>query len=154
MVVTLTDELGLPVKQGGSTTMRRRRKMRGLDPDDCFWIANAARMAGRDDLDLRTDPPPDLALEVDVTHSAMDRMAIYQSLRVPEVWRLVGDDLTFHVLNPAGVYEIVPTSLTFPWVKPAHLIGFVQQAHTSVDDSALIRDFRTWIRNNRPAPSP
>jgi Uma2 family endonuclease len=126
MVMALTEELDMPIKEGGSVTMRRRGKQRGLEPDDCFWIANAARMAGRRRLDLRTDPPPDLALEVDVTHSSLDRLSIYRALRVPEVWRLDGDRLTFHVLSAAGEYELAAASRIFLWVKPADLLVLCQ----------------------------
>src|SRR6266852_3756938 len=95
LVFVLTEELGLPLKRGGSTTMRRRLKQRGIEADECFWIANAHRMAGRRHLDLRRDPPPDLAIEVDVTRSSLDRFGIYAALKVPEVWRLDGDVLAF-----------------------------------------------------------
>src|SRR6266853_5696530 len=47
LIVALTEELGLPIMAGGSVTMRRRRKKRGLEPRDCFWIQNSVKMAGR-----------------------------------------------------------------------------------------------------------
>src|SRR5947209_14980103 len=71
LILVTTEELGLPLKCGGATTLRRRLKRRGLEPDACFWIANAHRMAGRRRLDLRIDPPPDLAIEVEVSRSAL-----------------------------------------------------------------------------------
>ncbi len=89
LVFVLTEELGLPLKRGGSTTLRRRKRLRGIEADECFWIANATRLAGKRRLDLRADPPPDLAIEIDVSHSSLDHLAIYAALRVPEVWRLV-----------------------------------------------------------------
>src|SRR5436190_2363972 len=105
LVFVLTEELGLPLKRGGSTTLRRRLKQRGIEADECFWIANAPRMAGRRRLDLRVDPPPDLAIEVDVTHSPLDRLSIYAALKIPEVWRLKGDELLFYVLGGDGTYQ-------------------------------------------------
>src|SRR5438132_4728027 len=116
LVFVLTEELGLPLKRGGSTTMRRRLKERGIEADECFWIANAHRMAGRRQLDLRRDPPPDLAIEVDVTHGSLDRLSIYAALKVPEVWRLAGDQLTFHVLGADGTYTVPATSRSFPLI--------------------------------------
>ena len=65
-VDALTEELGLPVKGGKSTTFRRRQKRRGLEPDSCWWIANEPLVRGKTRIDLRRDPPPDLGLEVDV----------------------------------------------------------------------------------------
>ena len=119
LIFVLTEELGLCLRAGGSTTLKRRLKQRGIEPDECFWIVNAARMAGRRRLDLRTDPPPDLAIEVDVTNSSLDRMSIYAALHVPEVWRLEGDTLTFHVLDADGTYQSAAVSRAFPMVRPA-----------------------------------
>jgi Uma2 family endonuclease len=146
LVSVLTEELGLPLKHGGSTTMRRRLKQRGIEADECFWIANAHRMAGRRTLDLRRDPPPDLAIEVDVTHSSLDRLGIYAALKVPELWRLDGDRLTFYVLQPDGTYKKADRSQSFPQVTPADLLRFLQQARRAGDENAVIRRFRNWIR--------
>src|SRR5438445_2976521 len=110
LVFVLTEELGLPLKHGGSTTLRRRLKRRGIEADELFWIANAHRMAGRRRLDLRRDPPPDLAIEVDVTHGSLDRLGIYAALKAPEMWRLHGDTLTFHVLGERGTYTTADRS--------------------------------------------
>jgi Uma2 family endonuclease len=152
LVFVLTEELGLPLKRGGSTTLRRRLRRRGIEADECFWIANAHRMAGRRRLNLRTDPPPDLAIEVDVSRSSLDRLAIYAALGVPEVWRLDGDTLTFHVLDAGGAYVSAAVSRSFPLVAPADLLGFLQQARQAGDENAVVRQFRGWIRQRRPGP--
>jgi Uma2 family endonuclease len=146
LVIVLTEELGLPVIGGGSTTMRRRLRRRGIEADECYWIANAHRMQGVRRLNLRRDPPPDLAIEVDVTRSSLNRLAIYAVLRVPEVWRLDGDVLTFHVLDANGHYGEAAASRSFPLVSPADVLAFVQRARTANDTNPIIRDFRTWIR--------
>src|SRR5260370_24688299 len=122
-VVTLTEELGLPIKAGRSTTFRRRRNQRGIEPDNSYWIQNEARVRGNRRIDLRVDPPPDLAVEVDVTSSSLDRMAIYAVLGVPEVWRLDnGRDLSFQVLQADGTYAASPQSRAFPLIGAAHLL--------------------------------
>jgi Uma2 family endonuclease len=59
----LGEEWGMDVRSGGNTTFRRKDLERGLEPDDCFWIAKAAAIRGKIDLDLSVDPPPDLAVE-------------------------------------------------------------------------------------------
>jgi Uma2 family endonuclease len=148
-VFILTDELGLPLKRGGSTTMRRRKHLRGIEAGQCFWIANATKMAGRRRLDLRTDPPPDLAIEVDVSRSSLNRLGIYAKLRVPEVWRLDGDALTFHVLGEGGEYQAAEASRSFPLVTPADLLGFLQKIREAGDENPLTREFREWIRQRR-----
>lgn len=152
LAVTLTEELGLPIMSGGSVTMRRRGKQRGLEADDCFWIENAARMAGRRRLDLRRDPPPDLAIEADVTHGSLNRLEIYKVLRVPEVWRLVDDTLTFLALGPKGQYQPAAFSRSFPMVTPADLLRYVRQGCEAADRNAVVREFRVWIRERLAAP--
>jgi Uma2 family endonuclease len=149
MVHVLTEELDMPIKSGGSTTMRRQLHARGIEADESFWIANAERMKGRRRLDLRRDPPPDLAIEVDVSHGSLDRLAIYAALRVPEVWRLEGDDLRFYVLGPKGKYELSEHSRAFPMITPAILLSFLQKARKAGDQNPVIRAFRSWVRKNK-----
>jgi Uma2 family endonuclease len=151
----LTEELNLPCRAGRSVTLRRRRKRRGLEPDNCYWIATAPRMQGKRHLDLRVDPPPDLAVEVDVTSSSLDRMSIYAALGVPEVWRLGAAGLAFHVLE-SGAYQVRPHSLAFPQLAPGDLGGFLAQLGQT-DDTALMRQFRNWVRSQllmRPTSPP
>src|SRR5207248_2792960 len=90
-VYILSDELNLSLRPGGSTTLRRKLKQKGIEPDECFWIANAAALAGARRLNLRTHPPPDLAIEVDVSRSPLPRSWIHAALKVPALWRLDGD---------------------------------------------------------------
>jgi Uma2 family endonuclease len=154
LVVALAEELGMPLTPGGTVTLRRHRRQRGLEADASFWIANAHQIAGRRRLDLRTDPPPDLAIEIDVSRSSMNRLAMYANLGVPELWRLDGDTLAFHALAADGTYQNIPVSLSFPLVTPTDLIGFVQQAHQSGDLPQALRQFREWIRQRRAAAPP
>lgn len=149
-VHVLTEEMGLTIMSGGSTTMKRPKKQRGIESDKCYWIANAPRMRGKKKLDLRIDPPPDLSIETDVTNSSLDRMAIYAALRVPEVWRLDGPALTFHVLGADGRNTERPTSPTFPFVTPADLLRHLALAE-QMDENAVVREFRGWVRQQLAA---
>jgi Uma2 family endonuclease len=144
-VIVLTEELKLPIKSGRSTTYRRRRLRRGLEPDNSYWIANEPRVRGKRRINLRIDPSPDLAIEVDVTSSSLDRMGIYAALAVPEVWRLDGQILTFHVLAADGRYVESSHSAAFPFVAPADLLGFLALRST-LDENAVVRQFRDWVR--------
>jgi Uma2 family endonuclease len=146
----LSDELGLPIKGGGSTTLRRRRRQRGLEPDRCYWIANEPAIRGKRTLDLHIDPPPDLAIEVDVTSSSLDRMSIYAALGVPEVWRLDNRTLTFHALDANGKYIAVSHSRSFPQVTPADLMGFMAMC-AGQDENSVLRQFRTWVQQKLAA---
>jgi Uma2 family endonuclease len=144
-VVVLTEEMGLPLQAGRSTTFRRRRMRRGLEPDHSWWIAHAPQMRGKRRIDLRVDPPPDLALEVDVTRRSLDRMSIYARLRVPEVWRLNAQGLTFQVLQPNGRYAEQTHSPTFPLFTPADLMSFVG-LRSQHDENEVVRRFRGFVR--------
>jgi Uma2 family endonuclease len=145
MVRVLTEELNLPVATGGSTTLRRRRRRRGLEPDECFWIANESRVRGLHRINLRTDPPPDLAIEVDVTSSSLNRMSIYEALNVPEVWRLDVTGLTFHILQANGHFALSPVSRSFPLVSSADITGFMALLGHQ-EENEILRQFRVWIR--------
>lgn len=143
-VDVLTEELRLPYEPGRCVTLRRRRKSRGLEPDNCYWIASAARLAGKTRLDLRVDPPPDLAIEMEITRSSLDRMSIYAALGVPEVWRVTSDSLTFNILE-SGVYEARPHSLAFPKLASTDVVRFLARlGRTGTSD--LVAEFRDWVR--------
>jgi Uma2 family endonuclease len=149
LIKVILEELNLPARTGGSVTLRRRKRSRGLEPDRCYWIASAGQLQGKQTLDLRFDPPPDLAVEVDVTSSSIDRMSIYAALCVPEVWRLTREGLAFYILE-GNRYQVGSHSLAFAWLAAADLMPFLElQAQT--DDTAIVRQFREWVRRNRPS---
>jgi len=152
-VVVLTEEFGLPIKGGGSTTFRRRKRRKGLEADESYWIANEPLVRGKDSIDLRIDPPPDLALEIDVSHSSLNRLAIYAALRVPEVWRREGETLVCYLLGTDGKYAVNTTSRVFPGLAPADLMRFLT-LRSQMDENALVRQFRAWIRQQFPRQSP
>jgi Uma2 family endonuclease len=151
MITALTEELDLPIACGGSTTLRRRPRKRGLEPDECFWIANEPRVRSLERLNLRTDPPPDLAVEIDVTSSSLNRMAIYAALGVPEVWRLDAAGLTFHLLQADSTYGPATLSRSFPSVSAADISHFLALLGKQ-EENELLRQFRTWVRQRRGEP--
>lgn len=152
-VGVLTEELGLEIAGGGSTTLRRKKKQRGLEPDNCYWIANESRVRGKDHIDLRFDPPPDLVLEIDITRSSLDRMSIYAAMSVPEIWRYDGRVLTFYGLEPDGRYAERTHSLSFPLVTAADLLGFLA-LRGKMGENAIVGQFRDWVRNKLAAGGP
>jgi Uma2 family endonuclease len=155
-VVVLTEELGMPIQAGRSTTFRRRKMRRGLEPDHSWWVAHAADVRGKRRIDLRVDPPPDLAIEIDVTHRPIDRMAIYARLGVPEVWRLDAKGLTFHVMQPDGRYAEQAHSLSFPQFAPADLTTHLA-LRSQHDENEVVRRFRAFVRQRltgRAMPPP
>jgi Uma2 family endonuclease len=144
LIKALALELNLEMKSLGSTTFRRKDKAKGLEPDECFYFKHEKRMRGRKRLNLKKDPPPELVVEVDITHRSVDREAIYAGLGVPEIWRWDGTKLECLELA-AGAYRLRAKSLVFPFLAPADLTRFIRM-RTRTGETAIVRKFREWIR--------
>ncbi len=153
LVESFTEEMNIPLNSGGSTTLRQQLKKRGLEPDECYWIKNALKMPGPKDFDFKIDPPPDLSIEVDITSSSLDRMSIYASLGMPEVWRFDGDTFSIHLLQANGTYAESEQSAALPTLPPAEVVRFLEMS-AELDETTLIRTFRAWIRETLQAPPP
>jgi Uma2 family endonuclease len=145
LIQVLTMELDIPIRSGGSTTLRRAFKKKGLEPDECYWIENERLMRGKKDFDSESDPPPDLAVEIDITHSSLDRMGIYAALRVPEVWRFDGELLRVYLLGANAKYKESASSRAFPFL-PIHEIERFLHDGTTTDETTLMRVFSKWVR--------
>ncbi|HAG85577.1 MAG TPA: hypothetical protein DCL61_31675 [Cyanobacteria bacterium UBA12227] len=138
----LLDELEINWEPFGSTTFKRQDMMAGIEPDDCFYIQNYAQMVGRENLDLTVDPPPDLAIEIDVTSKT--QLSAYEVLGVPEIWRYEKGRLQVYVLR-AGKYvesAISPTFPDFPVIEG--ISQFCKMGRQSGTSQAL-RAFRRWV---------
>lgn len=145
LITILAEEIDLPIKGGKSTTFRKEARRRGLEPDECFWIANEPRLRGRLDYDARTDPPPDLAIEIEISYRSIDRMALYSALGVPEVWRCDGDSLTFHHRQADGTYLVVTQSPSLPMLPAEQILRFLS-LYESMSETSWRRAFRDWVR--------
>lgn len=146
LIGALTQELHLSLSPGGSTTLRSRQKLRGLEADECFWITHLPRRRRKKGTDARQVLPPDLAVEINISRSSLDRMGIYAALRVPNVWRFDGRSLSFHALASDGAYHQVASSRLFPFLKPKDLLRFLKGISMDDDINALLSDFRAWVR--------
>ncbi len=142
----LSDELDFGIKACGSTTFRREDLERGLEPDECFYLANMSRVHSWGMIDLRADLPPDLAVEVGNANSSLDRMGIYAALGVPELWRFDGESLQAYELVE-GAYVPRPNSPTFPFLPLAEIVTLLHQSKTITDDRQLRRNLKVWVRD-------
>ena len=73
----LLEELEIEFYPLGSTTFKNQLMQSGVEPDNCFYIENEAKIRGKERIDLTVDPCPDLALEIDITSSCENRLPIY-----------------------------------------------------------------------------
>ncbi len=144
LVEALTEEMNIDIASFGSMTCRRVGLKRGLEADEAYWIENEPCVRGREDIDLDVDPPPDLALEVEVSRSTLNRMAIYAALRVPEVWRWDGKVVRVFLLTARGTYRHSDRSKAFPFLPLQKLAEFLNRSDLS--ETQLLRTFRAWVR--------
>lgn len=154
-VMVIAEEMQIETAIGGMMTFRREDLDRGFEHDECWWIQHEAQMHGRVDYDPENDPPPDLGLEIEVSRSILNRLSLMAALRVPEIWRFVGETLRVLLLGPDGEYHESATSQAFPFLPVAELARFVG-LWTTLGDTAIVRAFREWVREQMargwPAP--
>ena len=144
LIEAFTAELNIPLRSLSATTWRRRDLDKGLEADECYYIRNQPRVCRRVEVDLADDPPPDLALEVVVSHGDVDKMAIYAELGVPEVWHWEDGDLQAWVLDE-GRYVPHEMSYNLPMLRVKDLEEFLGPLQ-ALDESAWINAFRAWVR--------
>jgi Uma2 family endonuclease len=145
IIVVLAEELEVPFISAGSTTFKREDLDQGLEPDDCFYFDSSPLIIGKTEIDLTQDPPPDLAIKVDITRSVLNRMSIYASLGVPEIWRIREAGLEVFLLKGEKEYELSEESPTFPGVAMRDIVAFIHQHHTQ-DQLKFLKSVRTWAR--------
>jgi Uma2 family endonuclease len=142
-IYILVVELGLSIKSMGSTTLDREDLLKGVEPDQAFYIQNQPLVKGRD-VDIYKDPAPDLVIEVDITHTDIRKLALYASLGVPEFWRYNGQVWNIYQLQDVGQYREVEVSPTFPNVPKEKLYQFLAEARE--DEIGAEVNLRKWIR--------
>jgi Uma2 family endonuclease len=144
LIETAAFELDIEIQSIGSTTLRRKARRKGLEPDECYYVQHEAQVRSKPDYTPEIDPPPDLAVEVDVTHSSLSRLEIYAKLGVPEVWRYADGSLTFLRLRQ-GNYRRVSRSAALPPITPKVLEQLLDKRY-DMSENQLIREFITWLR--------
>lgn len=143
LLKALLEELDLEFLTLGSTTFKNADMLKGIEPDQCFYIQNEATMRGKTRIDLAVDPPPDLALEIDIT--SRTHPETYAALGVPELWRRVGQTIHIYQLQ-AGQYREATDSLIFQgWSLQTFIPAYVEQSRIEGRNRAM-RSFRQWVR--------
>jgi Uma2 family endonuclease len=148
LIETIILELELPVRSGGSMTCQRKDLEKGFEPDECWWIEHEAEVRTKREFDLQRDPPPDLAIEIEMSRSLVSRVGILAAMGVRELWRHNGRRLRFCVLQDDGTYQDEETSLAFPFLRPADLEPYLQ-IDDDTDETTRVRRFRDWLREQR-----
>jgi Uma2 family endonuclease len=149
LIRAIADELNLNLKKFGSLTLKREKKLKGAEPDSCYYIQNEPLVRSKQEIDLDNDPPPDLVLEIDITSGSLDKRPIYAAVGVPELWRYDGKKLEVFVLQPSSQdYQQVNQSPTLPWMPLDVIPKFIRQSLVD-GETATLRAFRAWVREQQ-----
>jgi Uma2 family endonuclease len=146
LIIALAEELNLEIKSAGSTTLKRKIVRKGIEPDNCYYIQNELAVRGTETLDLANSPVPDLAIEIDITSTSVDKFDIYSALGVSELWRYDGNNLKFYQLVE-GEYGECKFSIAFPLVSVKDISRFIEQSKT-MGEIALLKSFRNWVKKS------
>jgi Uma2 family endonuclease len=135
---------GLKLRAFGNATWKRQDIGRGLEADACYYTRNEEHIRGKSSMDLATDPPPDIAVEIDLSRSSIPKFSIYTALAIPEVWRFDGQALSFYVLSGSGEYIETPESRALPGLT-ALILCEVLQAAKAGDVMDALKAFRNRL---------
>jgi Uma2 family endonuclease len=138
-------ELNIPIASFGSTTFKREDIERGLEPDECYYVQHEPLMGVKSEIDLRMDPPPDLAVEMDYSPHAIDRESIYAALGVPEIWQYDGERLAGLARGDDARYRPIESSIAFPFLRLADVERFLRESR-GVSQNTIVLAFRDWVR--------
>jgi Uma2 family endonuclease len=143
-VEVLAEEMDIDVENLGSTTFKREDLLRGFEPDSCFYIQSAELVRGKSEIDLTTDPPPDLVIEIDITSPSLDKFPLYAQVGVPEIWRYTGERIIIFTLE-GGDYVERDESKALSLVAIADLSRFIEQSKT-MRRTVWLRSVREWAK--------
>jgi len=147
LITVWTLELKIPLRSCGMMTVSKAALQRGFEPDDCYYFQNEPLMWNKRKINFKTDPPPDLAIEVEVTRKLLNKTQIYAAFRVPELWCCNGTTLKILELSKDRDYVARETSIClpgFPITKAEEIVRQVAAAH----ETELVGSFQEWVRVN------
>jgi Uma2 family endonuclease len=143
LLVILLEELDLEWESLGSTIFKNPLMKAGIEPDDCFYLKNCQAIVGKKRLDLSVDPPPDLAIEVDLTSPT--QISAYKYLGVTEIWQYKSNKLAIFVLTE-GEYIESNVSVLFPSIPIVEGISQILDRSNEILMSEARKEFRQWVR--------
>ena len=141
IVKGILDAQGKDWEDFGSTTLKRPQ-IAGIEPDTCFYIKNASLMQGCKNIDLAVYPPPDLAIESDVTSKTS--LQAYEAIKIPEVWIYSNQKLIIYILRDNS-YTETSDSLSFPNIDVYNLIPQLVTKAIEEGTSKMLRNLSNQL---------
>ncbi|PLZ04891.1 hypothetical protein CEN49_16355 [Fischerella thermalis CCMEE 5273] len=123
-------------------TLKRTNKQ-GVEPDYCFYIQNRQQILGKERINLESDPPPDLVIEVDLTSST--KAEDYQAIAPQELWIYRRSGLLIYLFD-GQQYQESQTSYNFPNFDVKKLIPEYVDRGWQVGSSVAVREFEKFLR--------
>ncbi len=148
LVSHLSFRLRIDIRFFGGPTIKKSRRRKGLEPDACFYVQTVPQLGNRIKLDFGVDPPPDVALEVDIYHGSIPKLPIYAGLGIPEVWRYNGKAVTIFLLQQ-NQYVESDTSLALPMLTADVLARFLKQMQDENEFQTMLA-FEEWLQTLQP----
>jgi len=142
LVKIILETLNINFRSLGSTTFKKKSMKSAVEPDSCFYIENEMKVRGKARINLNQDPPPDLAIEIDIT--SRTHFDNYEKLGVPELWRYNGETLEISILKE-GQYENAENSLHFPQFNLKWAVPYFVEHSKIIGRNATMREFRQWL---------
>ncbi len=144
LVASIRLRLRINILFFGAPTMRNEKHRKGLEPDACFYVQSASLIGNRMQLDFSTDPPPDIAVEIDIHHGSVPKFPIYAALGVPEIWRYDGEHLQIHSLQH-DEYILTTESLALPMLTGEILTSFLTRLREEGEFQTILA-FDEWLQ--------
>jgi Uma2 family endonuclease len=145
LITLLAEGFDIESQSFGSMTHKREDLQRGFEPDLCFYFQNEAQMRGKERFDPKVDPPPELVIEIDISHPSLNKLPLFASFGIAEVWRWDGKQV--HVLKLShGEYVSSDYSASLPAVNATFLTQFVKESF-ELGRLEWIKKIRSWARH-------
>ena len=143
IVKTVAEEREVESLNIRSTTFKRVRTKKGVEPDGCFYLKSYDDVFGIEEIDLEVFPP-DLVIEVDIFSPSINRFPIYAEFKVPEIWRYKNDEVKIHLFDGENYFES-EESIALPKITDKLLTQWLAESETT-KRSSWLKNIRSWER--------
>jgi Uma2 family endonuclease len=143
-LMELARALGFKCKPLGNTTWKKPGSKKAKEADGAYYLASFDQVRHKK-IDLNLDPSPDLAVEAEVTRSALNALNIYAAIGVPEIWGFDGEVFHIHLRQLDGTYQEADQSLALPFLLPTKVVYWMRKAEED-DDVEWLQQVNAWAR--------
>ncbi len=140
LIETYSEVWEIEIQSVASTTFKRKDLQKAFEADESYYVTHAEQIRPKEEVDLQSDPPPDLVIAVEITSSAIEKLKLFAAMGVPEVWRHDGEHLSVFRLKD-GEYELIPVSEELPGLSATIVDSYIRRRF-EIGETQLIRQFR------------